>query len=543
MHTGRRPRVLLTTAHRPLGVESDTCGRNVVAEMYHAQVTRAQGPFSIRSVCTGWGLQFIAANLEAPTTVLHYPTRRRFLRELRKGYDYVGISFVMCTFPKTVEMCGWIREAAPDTKIVLGGYGTVLEECDAHADHVCREEGVGFFRRLLGEPPLERFTVPDIRRELKVLSVTVARPEAILPTGLGCSRGCDFCCTSHFFHRRTVPLLRTGREIHEAMVAVDPGKGTHRNIGVIDEDFLADHRRIRELIPLNARVLDRPILFTCLTSLRSLTQYSTTDWLRMGLAGVWAGIESKRATYAKLERLDPASIVERLHRVGILTLNSMIVGYDWHDEAGIEEDFRYLVSLRPTFSQMMIYSPCPQTPLFERMRAEGRLRDIPYTHRDGFHLMFEHPHFGAEEMERIVVELFRREYEELGPSVCRVLDVQLTGYLELRDHPEPLFRRRAEEYRLMCLEVYPLLGEARRRAPTERVRRFVGELEQRAEDELEIGPAARALRLAVPPLVAWNRLAARLRPNPQPPTVVERHRWHQPERSARVPSTRVERDR
>lgn len=522
----QKPRVLLTTAHRPLGVESDTCGPNVQAEMYHAQVTRAQGPFSIRSVCNGWGLQFIAANLDTPTTILHYPTKRRFLRELKKGYDYVGISFVMCTFPKTVEMCSWIREASPDTKIVLGGYGTVLEECDEHADLVCREEGVGFFRRLLGEPPLDRFTVPEIRRTLKVLSVTVARPEAILPTGLGCSRGCDFCCTSHFFHRRTVPLLKTGREIHEAMLAVDPGKATHRNIGVIDEDFLADHRRIRELIDLNAKVLDRPIMFTCLTSLRSLTQYSRDEWVRMGLSGVWAGIESKQATYAKLDNLDPPAIIEQLHSVGIVTLNSMIVGYDWHDEEGIEEDFRYLVSLKPTFSQMMIYSPCPQTPLFERMRAEGRLREIPYTHRDGFHLMFEHPHFSAERIEGILEELFRREYEELGPSVCRVLDVQLTGYLNLRDHPDPALRRRAEEYRRLCLEIYPLLGTATRQAPSARVRTFLRELRERAEDALEIGPSARAMRMAVPSLVAWSRFVDRLRPNPQPPTVVERFRWH-----------------
>ncbi|HQT91997.1 MAG TPA: radical SAM protein, partial [Candidatus Kryptobacter bacterium] len=108
-------RVLLTTIHRPLGVENETCTKNIQAEMYHAQVTLAQGPFSIKSVCTGWGLEFIAANLDAPTTVLHYPTIRRFIRELRKGYDYVGIGFVICTFPKTRELCEIIRRESPGT--------------------------------------------------------------------------------------------------------------------------------------------------------------------------------------------------------------------------------------------------------------------------------------------------------------------------------------------------------------------------------------------------------------------------------------------
>ncbi|MGD2153574.1 MAG: hypothetical protein PVG79_09930, partial [Gemmatimonadales bacterium] len=84
------PKILLTTVHRPMGVAGPTCTPNIQAEMYHAQVTRAQDIFSIRSACNGWGLQFIAANLGAETTVLHYPTKRRFIAELRKNYDYVG---------------------------------------------------------------------------------------------------------------------------------------------------------------------------------------------------------------------------------------------------------------------------------------------------------------------------------------------------------------------------------------------------------------------------------------------------------------------
>ena len=50
-------------------------------------------------------------------------------------------------------MVALVREHAPNTKIILGGYGTVLtdEELKPYADFICREEGVGFMRRLLGE--------------------------------------------------------------------------------------------------------------------------------------------------------------------------------------------------------------------------------------------------------------------------------------------------------------------------------------------------------------------------------------------------------
>jgi len=158
-----RPKVLLITIDQPLGIESETCTKNIQAEMYHAQVTLAQGPFSIRAICTGWGLEFIAANLNTPTTVMHYPTRKKLIKELARGYDYIGISFVICTFPKAIALAQIVRDHAPHTKIVFGGYGTVLPECDQYADYVCREEGVNFLKQLLGEPIVNSFNIPISR--------------------------------------------------------------------------------------------------------------------------------------------------------------------------------------------------------------------------------------------------------------------------------------------------------------------------------------------------------------------------------------------
>ena len=517
-------RILLTTVHRPLGIESETCSPNVQAEMYHAQVTRAQGVFSIRSICTGWGLEFIAANLQAPTTVLHYPTLRDLEKELRRGYDFLGISFVVCTFPKTVELCNLARRIAPDTKIVLGGYGTVLSECDDYADYVCREEGVAFFRRLLNESGGGRFVVPPITRTLKIMSVT-SRPESIIPAGLGCSRGCDFCCTSHFYHRRFIPLLRTGRELHDAMVSANPRGGTCRNVGVVDEDFLADRSRIHEMMLLNETEVDTPILFSCLTSLRSLSLYTRDELLRMGLSGAWIGIESLRATYPKLKGINAAEFLASLKQVGIIPLTSMIIGYDWHDEATVEEDFQYLLSLKPAFSQIMIYSPCPQTPLHQKMLAEGRLLGVPYKYIDGFHALFSHPHLSAARLEGLLDEMFRREYEELGPSVCRVLDTQLSGYMTLRESPVPLFRARARENRRLALDIYPLLRTAIREAPSRKVHDWLVDLRSKAEELLEIPRFTKVLEGAVPALAAFTKLSQRLVPNPQPHTAIHRYRF------------------
>lgn len=499
--------VLLTTVHQPLGVDSHDSTRNMQAEMYNAQVTVSQGAFSIRAVCTGWGLDFIAANLGAPTTVLHYPTLNRLRRELEKGYDFLGIGFAICTFPKAIEICALARECAPQTKIVLGGYGTVLPECDRYADHVCREEGVNFFRRLLKEGEVGNFTLPVIIRSLKVLSVSTG-PELIVPTGLGCSRGCDFCCTSHFFDREYVPLVRTGKQIHDFICSVDFGRSTYRDVGIIDEDFLLDRRRGRELAEWNSRELEKPILFSCLTSAKSIAQYSTDELLRMGLAGVWMGIESRRAKYGKLKNLDIPAMISRLKDFGINVLTSMILGYDWHDPATVEDDFQYLLSLKPTLSQLMLYSPCPQTPLYERMRKAGRLLDVPYHHYDGFHLLFRHPHFSPEEIETLLVRLFEREYEELGPCIFRVMEVQLNGFERLRASESALYRRRALEHRHMAVAIFPLLRVGIAKAPSGRVREYLVSLRDRAGSLLPLPVSVRSREVAAPLLyhyTDWRR--------------------------------------
>ncbi|MBW2184234.1 MAG: radical SAM protein, partial [Deltaproteobacteria bacterium] len=123
-------KVLLTTVCGPFGADTDDCTRHVMPELFHAQVTRAQGIFSLRSTYISYGLEYIAKNITTPATVLQYPTMKQFKRELNKGYDYVGISFVIATFGKLKKMCKMVKEVSPASKIILGGYGTMLPECD-----------------------------------------------------------------------------------------------------------------------------------------------------------------------------------------------------------------------------------------------------------------------------------------------------------------------------------------------------------------------------------------------------------------------------
>ena len=173
-------KVLLTTVQKPFGIENE----HVMAELFHAQVTKAQGIFSLRSVYRGWGLEFIARNLKTPTTVLHFPSEREFKREVKKGYDYIGINFVGPTLYKAKKMIDIVRKESANSKIILGGYGTVFTELDEEADYVCRGEGLAFMQNLLGEKPVKSYDTPLMTNELSCLSLPTISQTGVLFAGL-----------------------------------------------------------------------------------------------------------------------------------------------------------------------------------------------------------------------------------------------------------------------------------------------------------------------------------------------------------------------
>ncbi len=67
-------KVLLTSVCRPLGPRYGDAP-SVGYELLFSQVTLAQGLFSPRSHHVQFSLEYIAENLEAPTTVLQYPSK------------------------------------------------------------------------------------------------------------------------------------------------------------------------------------------------------------------------------------------------------------------------------------------------------------------------------------------------------------------------------------------------------------------------------------------------------------------------------------
>src|SRR3989344_5681010 len=418
-------KVLLTSVCRPMGPDFGDAP-SVGYELLYRQVTRAQGIFSPRALHLNFSLEYIARNLSSPAVVLQYPSKRELIRELKKGYDYVGVTFLMAVFHRMKETVELIRRYSPQTKIVLGGYGTILsdEVLKPYSDYICREEGVGFFRNLLEEPQREMpYSHPLIVSKMKIFSIPVSKTGMIF-AGLGCPNGCDFCCTSHFFKRKHIRLLPTGRDIYnviERYLALGPDT----QFVVLDEDFLLNRKRALEL---RDAVLagGKPVSLFVFSSIRAISQYKVEEILEMGIDGFWIGYEGAKSGYAKQQGRPAAEILKEFRENGIVILASMVIGFDYQDQQVVQEELDGLLSLKPTLGQFLIYGPVPGTPFYERVMKENRMEErlandpeLYYKTADGFSAMVKHPTMAPEKIESLQRMCFEEDFNRLGPSIYR----------------------------------------------------------------------------------------------------------------------------
>lgn len=152
---GARARVLLTSVFGPYARDDEFGSRAISPmELYHNQVTREQGAFSLRMFHRSWGIMLIQHNISAPCTVLDFPTQEIIERELAGGaYNIIGISSIIINVGKVREMCRIARRLSPMSVIVVGGHVTAIPGIEhmVDADHFVHGDGVSWMRRYLGE--------------------------------------------------------------------------------------------------------------------------------------------------------------------------------------------------------------------------------------------------------------------------------------------------------------------------------------------------------------------------------------------------------
>lgn len=428
-----RERLLLTAVFGPYGVKdayAESLGMQM--ELLDNQITRCQGVHSPRQAYWTFPLYLLAENISVPTTVLDFPAWKDFVRELKQGYTHVGINFIVPNVLKAKRMAEYIRAHYPTTKIILGGYGTIIPDLERIVPHdaACIGEGVGWLRRYFGEEVNRPIRHPAIHGPAyEYIYGFPTKPRgAVLLSGLGCENGCAFCVTSHQFNKTYVPLLATGKEIFEACVKTNTRLGS-TGFTIMDENFLKKPGRAIELLHEMTHH-KRPFVFDIFSSAEVIKQVGVDFLVRLGVRMVWIGVESKSYAHQKLKGIDLKALIAELQDKGVVVNASAMLFQEHHDRESLREDINWVIGLGSCLTQFMNYTPLPGTSLYRKMQADGWIKDIHYRHIHGQgELAFHHPYFSdPKEHGRYLKQAFTTKYHRHGPGVLNMALTAVKGY-------------------------------------------------------------------------------------------------------------------
>jgi len=539
---GIHARVLLTSVFGPYAQDDEFGSRSInPMELYQNQVTREQGPFSLRMFHGSWGLKLIQHNLSAPSTLLDFPSRARFIRELTRGrYDVVGISGIIVNVWKVREMCRLVREHSPHSQIVVGGHVTAIPAIErlVDADHLVRGEGVAWMRAYLGEDPAQPIVHPPIASSFgfRIMGLPMAggvgRAATIIPS-VGCPIGCDFCTTSAFFggKGKSVRFLDNGADLFEAMRQAEETLGL-TTFFMMDENFLLDRKRAMELLGLmkaNGKVWSLYVF----ASANAVAKYELRELVELGISWVWLGLESPNSSYSKLNGADTRALTSKLRAHGIRVLGSTIVGLEHHTPGNIAGEIEHAVAHDTDFHQFMLFTPVPGTPLYQRMESEGRLRsevDMADIHGQ-YQFNFQHRAITPAESKTWLDWAFRLDFERNGPSLFRLIRTTVEGWRRYRDDLDPRIRERfARERKETAANYAAALWAMERYLHRSNARVSARVREVRLELDRELGGLRRACNRLIGPVLLWAaRREARRFPQGriiEPPTSIVRRNWN-----------------
>jgi radical SAM superfamily enzyme YgiQ (UPF0313 family) len=331
-----------------------------------------------------------------------------------KGYDLIGITAMTPLAPKAYRIADRFRSQG--VPVVMGGYHpTILpDEALEHADSVCLGEAETIWPTLVADamagtlkatyradafPCLEYTPLP--RRDL-LLVPRARRFEHInvffLQTTRGCPFRCSFCAVSSVLggklRHRPVPEVEAVIE-SLGIRRLERGQKRDRFHNIVfftDDNIVGRRSYAKDLLRMVATF-----------NLKWVGQASTNvaddeeilALLResgcMGLAVGFETLSQKnirdvgKGVNRTQEYLDR---IRKIHAYGIGLAGNFIFGFDHDDRTTFAQVVRFVDTARLEGFYYSLLTPYPGTPLYEQMRAEGRILETDWSLYDTDHVVY-----------------------------------------------------------------------------------------------------------------------------------------------------------
>ncbi len=341
----------------------------------------ADGPFVDQARMEPLHLGLLAA-LTPPGVDVRLLDDRVDVIDYDEPTDLVAITVETFTARRSYEIAAEYR--ARRVPVVMGGmHATLLpDEVAEHADSVFVGDAETLWAQVVadahdgrlrpryeGRPgPPQPGVVP--RRDLYAGKGYL--PISLLQFGRGCRFDCEYCAVGAAFgqQHRVRPVEEVVAEIRSQ---------PRRELFFIDDNLISDieaaKNLLRALVPLRVRWVSQA----------SLDQVRDPELMRLfvqsGCLGNVIGFESldpanlqqmhKSPNLAGFDRYEEA--VQTLRGHGLQTWAAFVMGYDHDTPESILATCEWAIAHRFAFAAFNVLMPYPNTPLYRRLEAEGRL--------------------------------------------------------------------------------------------------------------------------------------------------------------------------
>jgi hopanoid C-2 methylase len=197
----------------------------------------------------------------------------------------------------------------------------------------------------------------------------------------GCPYRCEFCDIPALYGRQ--PRLKTPEQITAELDAMVAQRGHPPVVYFVDDNFIGNRKAARQMLPhLIAwqHAHNYPLQFACEATLNIAKQTEILSLMRQAqFLTVFVGIETPEIDALKAMRKDQNAAlpmfeaIETLNRYGLEVTAGIILGLDT-DTAETESRLKaFIERSNVPILTMNLLQALPRTPLWDRLRREGRL--------------------------------------------------------------------------------------------------------------------------------------------------------------------------